>query len=402
MMKPLHLELWLAFALCAVAQAAFPAEESPSLSALSREVELVVRGTVLDQERAPGGLWHRFRVLEVIWPPREAFEGIFEGPPHEPAATTLRIFAHGAGVPEGADLAVGGDAIVGLDRLEPAAESAAHPFARMLWEGFRPDRAGERPYLVAPDGFVPLDGTPGLADAVIRLVRTLRDPSVSVFEREAALLDLASHRAPAVRLEAVRQLSFLPEGARAADPGRLLDRFEAELSGPAHPAVVAAHLDLAASLGGDRTRPLIARVLRQAEREELSARAAAVLAERGEPGDLEALAVEFVSTAVVGQVAILDALGRRSRPEAMPFFSAAARSPHIAVRLAAARGLGRQQAAEAKPLLRFLRGDSDPSVSRAAAEEESFLSTGRPAAGAALPFEAARRRIRAEPREGKP
>jgi len=68
-MNPLHLKLWLGLALCGAARAAAPAEETPSLSALSRGVERVVRGTVLDQERAPGGLWHRFQVLEAIWPP---------------------------------------------------------------------------------------------------------------------------------------------------------------------------------------------------------------------------------------------------------------------------------------------------------------------------------------------
>ncbi len=415
MMKPARPMAWLGLALCGVASAASPSGESPSLRALSREAELVVRGTALDQERAPGGLWHRFQVLEVIWPPSEvAAEKQAEQPPgdlpqkplqelqQEPIGPTLRIFAHGAGVPEGADLVVGAESIVGLRRIPPPSESSAHPFARRLWEGFRPDRPGERPCVVAPDGVVPLEGRPDLTDAVSRLVRTIRDPSVTAAGREAALLDLAAHALPSVREEAVRQLSSLSDEARAAGADRLLDRFEAELTGPAHPAVLAAHLDLAASLGGERTRPLIAQLLRGATNEELSARAAAVLADRGEPGDLDALAFEFVSTGAAIQVRVLDALGRRSRPEALHFFSAAARSPHLAVRLAAARALGRQPPAEARPLLDLLRDDPEPVVSRAAAEEESFLS-GRPSpARAALPFDAARKRLLKTLKEGKP
>ena len=176
-------------------------DAAPSVRGLTARTDWVVRGTVLDQELAPGGLWHRIRVEEVLWPlPQRNEPGAPEIGP------TLRFFAHGPGVPEGASLKVGDDIIAGARALPPA-DADLQPYQRRLWAGFRPDRPGERPAMVSADGIVPLRDDPSRLEAVRRMVVAARDGEQPLDVRRATFLELAGHPLAVLREEALRQLA---------------------------------------------------------------------------------------------------------------------------------------------------------------------------------------------------
>ena len=148
---------------------------------LGEKVDLVVRAAVLDQERAPAGLWHRLQVEEVLWQKEGS----------EPAGPTIRVFAHGPGVPEGAELAVGEEVVLGVARF-PADATGLDPFRARLLESFSPDRPGERPALVAPDGIVDARSDPAAAVATVRLVRGMRRERDGFFLRAESLYNVAT------------------------------------------------------------------------------------------------------------------------------------------------------------------------------------------------------------------
>jgi hypothetical protein len=266
-----------------------PAQEaSGGLRAILNGAEVVVRGVVLDQEPAPGGLWHRFQVEEVIWPPPGA-------PGLEEIGPTLRLFAHGEGVPEGAELAISERLIVGASWLPAASTGGRPPFLVRLEQSFRPDRPGERPALAAPDGLLAGSGDPAGIAETTRLVRTLRDPGNDPRTRRETLLQMAVHPVAAFREEALRQLARPEAGLDPACQGRLLAALSAEIEGPASPPVLAAHLELIEAARPAGAGPLLAALLRSATAERVARRAGLALARVGTPEDLEALARELPS-----------------------------------------------------------------------------------------------------------
>jgi len=141
-------------------------EHTTVIRALLGDAETVVRGTALDQEPAPGGLWHRFHVQDVLW----TGDG-------RPVDRDLRIFALGPGMCDGPDLPLEKEIIIGINHIPPD-PGQLPAFQRNLLAGFHPDRPGELPYLAVSDGMVVITNHPEIIEAVTRLVQNLRDPAV--------------------------------------------------------------------------------------------------------------------------------------------------------------------------------------------------------------------------------
>jgi hypothetical protein len=266
---------------------------------------------VLDQEPAPGGLWHRFQVEEMIWPPPGT-------PGAEDLGPTLRLFAHGEGVPDGAELAVSERLIVGATWLPAASTEGLPPFHARLWRSFHPDRPGERPALAAPDGLLAASEDPAGIAETTRLVRLLRDPGTDPRERRETLLQMAVHPEAAFREEAIRQLARPEAGLDAECLARLLAGLRAEIDGPASPLVLAAHLDLIEETRPAGAGPILAGLLRSAGAERVALRAALALARVGTTEDLKALARELPSAEPWLAVRILKTLSAAGSADQAP------------------------------------------------------------------------------------
>ncbi len=290
-------------------------ERVPALRAILGNAEVVVRGRVLDQEPAPGGLWHRFLVEEVIWP-------VPGSPGAEDPGPTLRLFAHGDGMPEGAALRPEEELIVGASWLPPESADGLPAFLAGLWRSFRADRPAERPALVAPDGILPAGGDPGEVAESARLIRTLRDPGTDPGARRETLIAMAGHRDPAFREEALRQLARPEAGLDGDGLARVLSGLRRELEGEAHPAVLAAHLDLIEEKRPPGAGPILSGILRSAPGERIASRAGMVLARVGTAADLRALSRDYpaaepaVKARILRTLAIAGGLERRDLPAA--------------------------------------------------------------------------------------
>ncbi len=332
-------------------------ERGPAIRGLLGKVEFVVRGAVLDQEKAPGGLWHRLRVDEVL----------FESGNGGPLGATVRLFAHGPGVPEGAELTVGDEVIVGATRIAGEPERLDAFRARLL-ASFRPDRPGERPAIVAPDGIVSVQTHPAAGEAAARMVRVLRDPESAPHARRDLLLELAAHPAAEVREAAVRGMAAPGLTLDADASARVAARFREEAQGPAAPTVLAAHIELAGSLPDEPAAAALALVVRTVPREDIAERAGALLASRGRAGELRDLASGFDAEHPVVQSRIIRTLSRAALTAGVPVYSRGLRSPYAPVREAAAAALERDPSPDAtRALGRASRDADDPDVRQAAA-----------------------------------
>lgn len=345
-----------------------------SLRTLLEGSEIVIRGTVLDQEKGPGGLWHRIQVEEVIWP-LPAGEGRWE-----PVGPMLRVFAHGIGIPEGADLTAGEDLILGISRIPPPPRDGGHPFLRELWENFRSDRPGEGPALVAPDGIVEARSDPARAQAVVRLVRGLRDPSAPEQARRELLLEMAGDPSPAIREASVLSLGWMEVGLDAESAQSLLTLFGEEVDGAADPAVLSAHLDLLEATPVPGAGAHLARLLWTAPRERIAWRAENLLAAQGTREDFQILAGSFGTAGPAVKVRILRALSLRGSSEHLPVFREALRNLDPAVRAAAVAALASHPAPGAAAILLVACQDPEPAIGAAArsALERRSPGGGRP------------------------
>jgi hypothetical protein len=337
-----------------------PLDGPPTVRALLGDSQLVLRGRVLDQEHVSGGMWHRFQVEEVVW-----------AQPAEPGVaalistgSTVRLFAHGEGVPEGACLRVGQELLVGASRLPPPGRAGLPPLLRNLWEGFQADGPGDWPLLVSPDGIFP-SGDPELAAELAGMVRGLRDPAQGAAARSSLLLDMANHPSAAVREEAVRRLADPALELDRAGAERALATFQAELDGPAHPAVLSAHLELLGALNPPGSAPLLRRLVLAAPRLELAFRAGEALAEKGSPGDFEELARSYPEESPEGQVRILHALAAGGSEEHLSIFKEALSAADPPVRVQAVLELAGHPAPWAGDLLWSARLSPEPEMRKA-------------------------------------
>lgn len=369
---------------------------------LTAKTEWVVRGTVLDQELAPGGLWHRLRVEEVLWPPPRE-----DGPGAPEIGPTLKVFAHGPGVPEGASLAVGDEVIAGAQPLPPA-DADLGPWERKLWAGFRPDRPGERPAILSADGIVSISEDPSRLKAVRRIVTAARDGGQPLEARRALFLELAGNPLAAIREEALRQLARPEIGLAPEARAQAVALFAAEVDGPANPEVLTAHLELQEPWRQVELAPVLVRLIAGAPREDVAQRAGIALAETGRAEDFQALSRSFDSARTEAQISMLRALGSTGREEHLRVLARGLKARDLAARVAAAEALGGHPSPGAEGLLREAAQSTEPEVSRAAARalernrEEFRLRNSKgvtPADGPARMeaiFQAARRRLQEE------
>jgi hypothetical protein len=300
-------------------------------------------------------------VEEVLWPlPRE------NGPGAPEIGLTLRVYAHGPGVPEGASLTPGEAVIAGARPLPPA-DAALAPWERKLWAGFRPDRPGERPAVLSADGIVPFAEDPSRLEAVRRMVVAARDGGQPVEARRASFLELAANPLPALREEALRQLARPEVGLGTEDQARAIALFAAEVDGPASPEVLTAYLELEEPWRRAELAPVLVRLVARAPREDVAQRAGNALADAGRAEDFQALARSFDAARPEAQISMLRALGSTGREEHLPLLSRGLKAQDLAVRVAAAEALGGHPAASAERLLRQAALSPEPEVSRAAA-----------------------------------
>jgi len=377
--------------LALAAGAAVRADGEPSVRGLLGKTELVLLAVVLDESPAPGGSWHRLQVEEVYWPARL----------EDPLGPTLRVFAHGAGVPEGAVLVPGQEVVLGASRLAPPGGPALGPLERRLRDGFHPDFAGERPAVASADGIVPAGGDRELLESVVALVRAVRQPDLDPEARADALLDAAARPEPFIREEAVRRLGDVPLVLSPGAAARARQLFEAELAGPRSPGVLSAHLDLLEAQAPSADGPLLSRLLEDAPREDIAARAAQVLAARGRAEDFQALASRFRPSGPARRIRILHALAARGGEEHLWVFAEALGGRDPRVRGAALEELAVHPAPAAAALLESAEEAEDPELrqaARQAAEGAAAAPRGEPGAPAKTGvlkqlLEGARRRL---------
>jgi hypothetical protein len=338
--------------------AGLDAQDRPaSLRGLTGDVGMVLRGEGLDQERAPGGLWHRFRVEEVIWT---------DGTSSPEAGTVLRLFSHGVGLPEGGDLPIGEEVIVGATAIPFDGGETLHPFLRRLSESLRAEGSGDAAALASPDGMIAVTGDPDAADDVGRMVRSLRG-GLNGEARSEMLLELAAHRLPAVRAEAVRQLGLSPALLDASTAFRAAEVLRAEAEGPAHPMVLSAHMDLLEGRNDGIGGSALVRVIRSSPHPSIARRAGLLLEALGTPADWRELAGAFGEVKPATQVSVLGALASRESPRATAVYARAMESPDRRVRIAAVTGLRGSKTPAAVRLLRGAGRDPSPEVRSAAA-----------------------------------
>jgi hypothetical protein len=348
--------------------AALDAQEHPaSLRGLLGDAGMVLRGVPIDQASAPGGLWHRFRVDELVWS---------DGSSSPEAGTVLRLYSHGAGIPEGGDLPIGEEVIVGATAIPADADSRGSSFLRRLSESLRASAPGEAAALASPDGMIVVTGDPGGADAVGRMVRGLRDGVVGT-ARSEMLLELTSHRLPAVRAEAVRQLGLSPTPLDASTAFRAAEALREEAEGPSHPSVLAAHMDLLEGRDDGIGGSALVRVIRSSTDPAIARRAGILLDSLGSPADWMELAGSFAEVKTSSQVSVLGALSSCRNPRSSPVFARALESPDRKVRIAAVSGLRGNASPAALRMLREAGGDPAPEVRAAAIAAQEVEGEGR-------------------------
>ena len=322
---------------------------------------VVVRGEVIEQTRAPGGLWHRVRTSEVLWHEREAV-------PPRVGATHL-VFAHGPGVPDSVALSSDGEVVLGLQEL-PEPRAGEPQFYASLRESFLPASPEDRPWIVGTGGL--LGGgseDPATLDGLRRLIRASRAENVAPGQRAVVFEEIAEHANPRLREASVRRLLLDPAArARIESSARLLDR---EIDRGENTQVLAAHLDLlesesvnphAASDAG----PPLRRLLRRAKAEQLAARTAELYARVATASEVQLLRAEFPAAEGRGKRRILHVLALRGGDEHLPVFQEALRSRDTAVRGAAILELSEHPSPRANALLELAARDVDPRLRGAA------------------------------------
>ncbi len=309
---------------------------SPNLRSLVEDSDAILQGIVAGMEKAPGGIWHRLDLANVLW--------------GEHPGASVYLFAHGPGVPESVELIPGETILCGIRWLS----EGKGPFHLQLIASLKQASTTARGGLIAADGVIRSGpSTDAQLSEAIQILASTGKSAAGLSSREiGSLLELSRNRYAFVREEAVRQLSSLPDALPEAAANQIQGQFHEELKPGGSPAVLEAYLDLIRAQKISGASGAVCELVLTRDEAALVSEGLDTIFRLGSTEEIPKLLSLYPQASPAPRGRILRILARFQRQEALALCRRAlAESSHLELQAAAVESLGEVHDSESARLL---------------------------------------------------